>query len=386
MRILYGVVGEGMGHATRSAVVLEHLLASGHEIKVVVSGKAHEFLRERFAGRGPIVVEEIQGLTLKYFGNKLSRSRSLFWNLENAPKAVVKNVEVYRRVAEEHFRPDLVISDFESWAALYGLRHRVPVISIDNIQALNRLKHDKAIRKGKGLDFRLARMAVKMKVPGAYHYLITSFFFPPVRKKYTTLVPPILRPEILQAKREPGDHVVVYQRAVTEKEVVAMLRELPFAFRLYGAEREAVEGNVWLRPFSSTSFLDDLRTAKAAISGGGFSLMSEAVSLQVPLLSVPIEGQYEQQLNARYLERLGYGAWAEKLRPESISDFLGRTGQITEALSGYPRRDNEILFACLDELLERVARGKKRPQRLSTQAMGSWEDRRERKKGKEKSS
>ena len=40
MRILYGVVGEGMGHATRSAVVLSHLIARGHELRVVVSGRA----------------------------------------------------------------------------------------------------------------------------------------------------------------------------------------------------------------------------------------------------------------------------------------------------------------------------------------------------------
>ena len=32
MRILYGVVGEGMGHATRSRVVLEHLLRQGREV------------------------------------------------------------------------------------------------------------------------------------------------------------------------------------------------------------------------------------------------------------------------------------------------------------------------------------------------------------------
>src|SRR6266480_3864517 len=38
MRILYGVVGEGMGHATRSKVVIEHLLERGHKVKVVVSG------------------------------------------------------------------------------------------------------------------------------------------------------------------------------------------------------------------------------------------------------------------------------------------------------------------------------------------------------------
>ena len=371
-----------MGHATRSAVVLEHLLASGHELKIVVSGKARGFLRERFAGRDRIAVEEIHGLTLRYFGNKLSRTRSLFGNLKTAPKAVMKNVEVYRRVAEERFRPQLVVSDFESWAALYGLNRRVPVVSIDNIQSLNRLRHHKSIRKGKGFDFHLARMAVKMKVPGAYHYLITSFFFPRVRKKYTTLVPPILRPEVLDAVREPGDHVVVYQRAVAEKDLLSMLRHLPFEFRIYGTEREAVEGNLRLRSFSPAGFLDDLRTAKAVISGGGFSLISEAVSLGVPLLSLPIEGQYEQELNARYLERLGYGARVKKLAPETISDFLGRTDEIAKALSGYRRRDNGMLFACLDELVERVAENKKRPKRLTTPAMGSWKERRDRKKQK----
>lgn len=42
MRILYGVVGEGMGHATRSRVVIEHLLAAGHRLHVVVSGRAFD--------------------------------------------------------------------------------------------------------------------------------------------------------------------------------------------------------------------------------------------------------------------------------------------------------------------------------------------------------
>ena len=191
MRILYGVVGEGMGHATRSAVVLDHLADSGHEIKVVVSGKAHDFLKERFASRSNVALEEIEGLTLRYFGNRLKRARSLFWNLRNAPKAVRKNVEVYRRVAEEKFRPQMVVSDFESFAALYALRHGLPVVSIDNIQAVHRLEHGKAIRKG--FEFEVARVALKMKVPRAYHYLISSFFYPKVRKKFTTLVPPILR-------------------------------------------------------------------------------------------------------------------------------------------------------------------------------------------------
>ena len=134
LRILYGVVGEGMGHATRSGVVLSHLVAGGHEIRVVVSGRAHVFLEERFRKEKTLTVEEIDGLTLRYFGNRLDRAGSLFWNLRSAPKAVRKNIKVYRKVAEDGFRPELVISDFESFAALYALRHGVPVVSIDNIR------------------------------------------------------------------------------------------------------------------------------------------------------------------------------------------------------------------------------------------------------------
>jgi uncharacterized protein (TIGR00661 family) len=374
MRILYGVVGEGMGHATRSAVVLEHLASSGHEIKVVVSGKAHQFLKERFSARENVALEEIHGLTLRYFGNRLDRAGSLFWNLRNAPKGVKKNVAVYRKVAEESFRPQLVVSDFESFAALYGLTHRIPVVSIDNIQAVNRLKHGKSIRKGKGFDFELARLAVKMKVPRAYHYLVTSFFFPRVRKKYTTLVPPILRKEVLEAARDPGEHVVVYQRAIPEKDLVPMLRKLPYNFRVYGASKEEDLGNVRLRAFSGAGFLDDLRTAKAVISGGGFSLMSEAVSLRVPMLAIPIENQYEQELNARYLKELGYGSWTRKVGVGAISEFLERTAEFEKSLSSYERRDNRIVLSCLDELIARVAARKKRPKRLETNALGSFRE------------
>jgi len=47
MRILYGVTGEGMGHATRSSVILEHLTKE-HDVHVVVSGRARDYLAQRF--------------------------------------------------------------------------------------------------------------------------------------------------------------------------------------------------------------------------------------------------------------------------------------------------------------------------------------------------
>jgi uncharacterized protein (TIGR00661 family) len=374
VRILYGVVGEGMGHATRSRVVIEHLAGLGHEIKVVVSGRAHTFLRERLGHLPQVSVEEIGGLTLSYLGNSLDRGASIYHNLKHAPAAVVRNIEVYRLVAEAGFVPELVISDFESWAALYGRRHGIPVISIDNLQIINRTHHARRVLQGEGFNFRLAKLAVKAKVPGAYHYLVTTFFTPEVRKKYTTLVPPILRAEILEAEREPRDHILVYQTQTTQHALVPTLKKLGFRFRVYGLGRDGVDGNVTLCAFSERGFVDDLRSARAVIAGGGFSLMSEAVSLRVPMLSSPVVGQFEQELNARYLQELGFGAYAAELDRDNIQRFIEQIDGYAARLASRPRHDNSMLFRCLAELIERVARGEARPERVESPSLGGFLD------------
>ncbi|MBM4367629.1 MAG: teichoic acid biosynthesis protein [Deltaproteobacteria bacterium] len=342
MKILYGVVGEGMGHATRSRVVIEHLLSQGHELKVVVSGRAHGLLSRAFAGRDRIDIDEIHGLFMRYEGNALDVGRSVLANLGQAPVGLARNIAAYVRLG---FDPDAIVSDFESWAFFYGLNHDKPVISIDNMQVINRCEHPDEITRDP--DFQLAKAAVKVKIPGAHHYIVTTFFRPPVRKERTTLVPPILRPEILAARREPGKHVLVYQTATANDELVPLLQSLPYEFRLYGMRREEVLGNVILRDFSETGFVDDLRTARAVIAGGGFSLMGEAVHLRVPMYSVPIEGHYEQILNARYLAMLGYGRHAESFDRDAIADFI----ETAPSDTGYQPRDNSELFHAVDGCL-----------------------------------
>ncbi len=345
MRLLYGVVGEGMGHATRSRVVLEHLLGRGHTVRVVVSGRAHAFLSERFAGRPGIRIEQIEGLHMAYEGNAVALGRSVVENLGKAPASLARNLATYARM---DFDADAVVSDFESWAFFFGINRLTPVISIDNMQIINRCEHPDAITDD--TNFKLAKAAVKLKLPGARHYLITTFFRPPVRKERTTLVPPILRPEVLAARREPGKHVLVYQTGTANEALIPLLQSLPWEFRLYGMRRDAVLGNVVLRDFSEQGFVDDLRTARAVVAGGGFSLMGEAVHLQVPMYSVPLEGQYEQELNARYLAMLGYGRYARTFERDAIADFVETAPERT----GYIPRDNSELFAALDDLLASV--------------------------------
>ena len=345
MRILYGVVGEGMGHATRSRMVLDHLYEAGHELIIVASQRAFTFLDKRFGDRERVHVQEIHGLHLTYEDNVLDVGRSVLSNLGKAPEAIARNIAAYFDVKREAPKPDVVISDFESWAFFYGLNHYLPVISIDNMQIINRCTHPAEITEDP--DFQLAKAAVKAKLPGASHYLITTFFYPEVRKERTTLVPPILRPEVLAARREVQEHVLVYQTASSNEALIPLLQSLPGRFRLYGMGRDAEVGNVSLRAFSETGFIDDLRTARAVLAGGGFSLMSEAVHLGVPMYAVPIQGQYEQELNARYLQRLGYGDWGVAFDRDRIVAFLESAPETTS----YRPVDNARMFAVLDEVL-----------------------------------
>jgi uncharacterized protein (TIGR00661 family) len=372
MKIIYGVVGEGMGHATRSRVVLDHLLSRGHEIRVVVSGRAHRFLVERFQGRAGIAFEEIRGLHLAYEGSKLDRSASLLENLRDAPRGLRQNIEIYGKVADG-FAADAVVSDFESWAYLYGLAREIPVVSVDNMQVINRCVHDEFVTHDESPDFMLAKLAVKIKLPGAFHYLVSSFFYPPVRKPRTTLVSPILRPEILRARREPGRHILVYQTSAANEALLPLLQRLPQEFRVYGLGKNGQEGNVTLCAFDEHRFIDDLRTSAAVIAGGGFSLMCEAVHLHVPMLSCPIEGQYEQELNGRYLQKLGYGRFTKYLDEGIIGEFLCGLDGMRDKLQGYTPTDNSVIQGCLDELLEDICLGASRPDRLQAQAMGKWE-------------
>ncbi len=362
MKLLYGVVGEGMGHATRSKVVIEHLESRGHSVKIVASGRAFHFLSQAF----PDVVE-IAGLTLHYDNGAVNRERSLLHNVLLSPRMILDNASAYFEEVRG-FGPDLVISDFDSFAHLFARRHGLPVISIDNQQIIHRCKHDKDIQDGLELDFQTTKTFVKAKLPGCDHYLITTFFFPKVRGKFahnTTLVPPILRKAVLDVRPTRGDHVLVYQTSTSDQQLLPTLKKLRNrSFVVYGLRRDAIEDNCVIKDFSEDGFVADLASARAVVTNGGLSLLHEAIYLGKPIFSVPVRHQFEQEMNARYLEKLGYGLSAPSLQSDTLEWFLQQESRYVAALSAHRQNGNQVLCQCLDSLLDRLVRRKqprKRP-------------------------
>jgi uncharacterized protein (TIGR00661 family) len=356
MKILYGVVGEGMGHAMRSRVILEHLVEHDHDVEIMASGRAVDFLAKRFEG-----VNKIHGLHMIYEENRVRPAKTLWSNVVTGATGVPKNIAAYFELITS-FRPAAVISDFESWTYLYAKTHRLPILSIDNMQIINRTKLPEAITEGHQAEFQLTKAFIKSKLPWCDEYFITSFFQPPLRKERTRLFPPILRPEILTAKRRSGEHLLVYTTGEGNEGFAEALARTGLECRIYGMRRgitaEQVEGNLRFQPFSEDQFIDDLASCKAVIAGGGFTLMGEAVYLRKPMLAVPLARQFEQVLNARYLELLGFGKHADSLNDaQTVHDFVAAVPACEAKLAEYKQDGNTAIMTALDEWLDKAAAG-----------------------------
>ncbi|WP_400192042.1 MJ1255/VC2487 family glycosyltransferase [Hymenobacter sp. B81] len=354
MNILYGVPGEGLGHATRSKVIIGHLLAQGHDVQVVSSSRAYQLLAANFPGR----VREIRGFHLAYKHLTVSKSQTAALTLRAAPESLRLNFQRYHDLLRNCCRFDLVISDFESFSYFFAKTQRLPVISIDNMQIISRARLDVTVPRTERGNLQLARSIVRAKLPRSRHYLVTTFFRPPLARPATTLVPPIIRPEIVARKPTRGRHVLVYQSSTNQADLVSQLQQLPQQeFRVYGFNRAEDHGNVQLRPFSEEGFIADLASARAVVTNGGFSLISEAIYLRKPVCAIPIPAQFEQWLNAAQVEQQGYGRHFPALTPDNLKAFLYDLNPFEQALGEYQQQGNEELFEALDVLLKEIGRG-----------------------------
>jgi uncharacterized protein (TIGR00661 family) len=98
-----------------------------------------------------------------------------------------------------------------------------------------------------------------------------------------------------------------------------------------------------------------LSACKAVIANGGFTLISEALYLKKPILSIPVKKQFEQILNAIYLERLGYGMYSKETNKENILRFSKNIQKYKKNLNKYNRYDNRESLKKIDDTIKSLS-------------------------------
>ena len=343
MKILYGICGEGLGHAIRSGVVRDHLVSRGHEVTFACSkGRALNYL----ARYGPVA--QVPGLYWPSDGKLgpafFARNGINLSAIELSPLRLMASLP----------RPDVVVSDFEPCVARYAGMLNLPLISIGNIEFLTHCSHD--IDADDRATAALAFPVVKNMVPGAAHYFVTSFADAPIRSAKTSLHMPIIRPELLNMTRHGigEDSVVVYFNDKSPwPQIVRTLQMLPdVAFSCYGSPVKSATtlGNVKLWPLGD-GFMSDLVHSCAVVGGAGFTLAIECVYSGKPLLALPFDNHAEQIFNAVYLERLGFGQRCRELTPECLRSFLERAPSYARNLAGVSHDGNVGLLSAIDRAI-----------------------------------
>jgi len=361
MRILYGIAGDGVGHAVRSSVIIDELLRSGHDVRAVVSGDAESYMERKYSS-----MTKIWGLSLETRGHQVREGLTIATNvLEGlAPSGLPRNIYKFLEVAR-NFDPDLVVTDHELWSWCLGTASNVPIVGLDNIHFMSRCKHPRPVIEDLERDYALAQFVVSSRVPTADHYIVPNFAWSDVSEDDTTLVPPVLRPEILDATPECGDHLLLYQTSYGTCDLLELARQLDCPVKMYGAlpdggtERQV--DNVTIRPFDESRFFNDLATCRAVVASSGFTLVTEALHLGKPFLGIPVEGQVEQMLNARYVDWLGYGTYEPEPDLATFRTFLSDLDRYRSALSEYERHGNEPTFETLHAILDEYEPARHRP-------------------------
>ncbi len=347
-RIIYSVCGEGLGHAIRSGVILEELNKK-YDILIFASDRAYNYLSQKFDN-----VHEIYGFNTVYEDNTVKNKKTFVKAMKALPRDLKASLGLLYKLARD-FKPDIIVSDFEFYASLLSNLLRIPLISIDNMHVITRCEIDYPDKYKK--EKLKAEGVVRSFIVRPERYIIISYFYPEIKNPEKTVIfPPVLRKEIMDLKPSYEDHILVYQTSKSNIKLINTLKKFKDNFIIYGFDKNENDGNLEFKSFNEDQFFDDLKNARAVITNGGFTLISESLFLKKPIYSIPVKGQFEQILNAVYLDSLGYGEFHEEIDEKNLKNFFKKLPEYRENLKKYDGGDNKALIKELGDSIEKYAK------------------------------
>lgn len=283
LKILYAVQGTGNGHLSRAMDVIPCLQKHG-DVDILVSGIQADLelpfkVKYKFTGLSFI------------FGKKGGVDLVKTLLKAKLPK-LIKNI---RRAPVEEY--DLVINDFEpvtAWACYF--RHKMCISLSHQCAVLD--AHFPLPEE----DDRKGRLILKNYAPADHHY---GFHFYPVGD---TIFTPVIRGHVRNREITNKGHYTVYLPSYDDKTLLKRLSVFPnVKWDVYSkhCKKKKTDGNVTIQPIDNEGFTASMAASTGVLCGAGFETPAETLFLGKKLLVIPMKNQYEQQLNAAALKKMG---------------------------------------------------------------------------------
>ena len=337
-KILYGVHGTLHGHAVRALTIARHF--SEHEFLFITHDRGTAVLESEY----PVV--EIPGPLTIYKNHRVATWPTVLHTLQQFPTQSARLRQVRQLI--EDFQPDVALSDYDYLVARASQQVGLPCLSVDHQHIITFCHHPLPWKFR--LPYWQLSLVIQLLFSQASHYLVISFFRPPLKPGVRgRLAPPLLRESVLARHPQAGDHILVYQSISPFPGFFAFLQTLPHPVVVYGFHQHRRDGNLTFKENSEVGFLDDLASCRYVICAGSHTLTSEALYYGKPVLSIPFQGAFEQYLNVFYLERLGYGRGLTSFPPEK-----GFMASFEEDLEGFRRAIRQSQFLGNEEVYASV--------------------------------
>lgn len=305
IKILYGIQGTGNGHITRARMMAKYFSKSNVDITYLFSGREQNLLfdMECFGD-----YQHRKGLTFVTQAGSVCYGRTALHN--NMPRFI-------RDVMTLDLDPyDVILTDFEPVTAWAGKLNGKEVIGVGHQYAFG-----SNVPKA-GANF-VANAVMRHFAPVSlgigYHWHHFG---------HDNILPPIIDHNLTATSS--GDFILVYLPFEHQHTVTALLNCLgKFKFIQYSPElTDSTKANVTLRKTCHDGFKRDLSRCRGVICNAGFELISECLSMQLPLLVKPVQGQMEQLSNAAALQKLGYACTIDQLNLDAVANWLDNDKQV----------------------------------------------------------
>jgi uncharacterized protein (TIGR00661 family) len=340
MKYLFIVQGEGRGHLTQAIALSDILRRNGHEVAEALLGETDaretpSFFKERIG----CDVCSFTTLSFRYRkdNKQVDLLNSILFNAEIRQLNKYRNSIrfIYGRICRH--RPDVVVSFYEILSGVTRFFYALKILFV-HIGHQYLLNHpDYLFGKGSHYEMRLLRLHVLLNNVGATRNLALSFYpLPDCGSEHITVVPPLLRKEVLEAEPSDGDYILAYMlNAGYEAEVMEWHARNP-TVRLYCFwDKKQAPAELKIDDYLTFFTIDDAKFIRCMagcrgyVSTAGFESVCEAFYLGKPVMVIP--AHVEQQVNARDAASTGHAVVSATFDIDRLITFMnghpsGNTG------------------------------------------------------------
>ena len=367
-KIIYGVCGEGLGHAARVMTIVNELRLK-HEFVIFAASSAYTYLKKHLAPSGSIRLERIPGLNFRYLFKRISYVLSVTSAIPYVLSMDKKVAEMQNKVAG--LQADLVITDFEPLTARLARKQKIPLISIDHQHFITQLDLQELPWSWR-LRARIMSWFIRLYFDWQDQTVVSSFFSQAFQSTDAVQhVGVTLRSRMQIQKPANGPAIVVYLRRFHSRKLLQLLGRRKEKFLIYGHHVPRTEGNLEFKQVDNETFCEDLAQCRALICNAGNQLVGEALSFGKPVLALPESGNFEQQLNGHFLNQMvgGTSVPFEKMNDRVLTEFVESLDEYRRHIDRQSVVGNQQIIRFIDTLVgPESANEKLKPESLSIPA------------------